>query len=769
MYANVIVDISHEKLDKTFQYHVPEGLCGRIFEGMAVEIPFGRGNRRMLGYVLELTEQPEYEVDKIKDICGIYEKQTDVEGRLIALAAWMRDYYGSTMIQALKAVLPVKQRTKEKQKKQVRLLASREEAEERLAYFERKHQKARARLVRALLEQEHPGEGRKAVLPMEIVSGKLGVAAAVVRALEEQKLVCLESSRIYRDPTEWLQNGGMPENPEGEERRRAGCGKRDGRIVLNEEQQRIADAFSGSRWDETKGKTFLIHGVTGSGKTEVYMELIACALSRGEQAIVLIPEIALTYQTVMRFYRRFGKRVSILHSRLSQGERYDQYEKAKNGLIDIMIGPRSALFTPFSNLGIIIIDEEHEESYKSESAPRYHARETAIRRAAMEDARVVLGSATPSVESYYRAETGEYTLFELKNRVSQRSLPAVTVEDMRRELKEGNRGILSRRLLEWIRECLEKKQQVILFLNRRGYAGFVACRSCGHVIGCPHCNVSLALHAKGTPKEHLECHYCGYTAKNPAVCPKCGSPFIGNFQVGTQQVSEQVQRIFPKARILRMDLDTTREKDGYARILSAFADQEADILIGTQMIVKGHDFPNVTLVGALAADLSLHMSDYTAAERTFQLLTQAAGRAGRGEQEGRVVIQTYEPDNYSIRAAARQDYRGFYGQEILYRKLMGYPPAAGMFTIHGQGGDEAYLQMAMEYIRRYLEALVKRSEARVIGPADEAISKVSDLYRKVIYVRHEDADVLLRIKQKVEEYIEINRGFDKITIQYDRA
>lgn len=498
------------------------------------------------------------------------------------------------------------------------------------------------------------------------------------------------------------------------------------------------------------------------------MELIACALEKGEQAIVLIPEISLTYQTVMRFYRRFGDRVSILHSKLSAGERYDQYEKAKKGLIDIMIGPRSALFTPFSNLGIIIIDEEHEESYKSESAPRYHARETAIKRAAMENAKVVLGSATPSIESYYRALHGKYTLFTLKKRANKRNLPQVSVQDMRKELKEGNRGILSRRLQEWMQESLEKHQQIMLFLNRRGYAGFVACRSCGHVIGCPHCNVSLSLHGKGSAQERLVCHYCGHSEKKPDLCPVCGSPYIGSFQVGTQQVSEQVHRIFPKARILRMDMDTTREKDGHARILSAFANQEADILVGTQMIVKGHDFPNVTLVGALAADLSLHMNDYTAAERTFQLLTQAAGRAGRGGQGGRVVIQTYEPEHYSIQAAAEQDYESFYSKEILYRRLMRYPPTAGMFTIHGSGEDEGYLGMAMDYLKKYLDALTRKCEARIVGPADETVSKVSDIYRKVIYIRHENPDILIRIKRKVEQYIEINRGFDKITIQYDR-
>lgn len=749
LYANIIVDISHEKLDRTFQYRVPEELQEKIKIGMAVEIPFGVKNRRILGYVLKLTETPEYELEKLKDICGIYEKQTGVEGKLIVLAAWMRDYYGSTMIQALRAVLPVKQKTKEKQKEQIRLLLPQHEAEEKLAVFRQKHRTARARLLEALLEQSaQTKEQSGAVLPKEYVTGQLKISPSVLKAFQEQGIIACEGKRVYR-------------NPVGRQK------MQQTQISLNAGQQKIVDAIE-AEWEQRKSQTYLIHGVTGSGKTEIYMELIAFALSRGKQALVLIPEIALTYQTVLRFYQRFGERISVLHSRLSAGERYDQYEKAKKGLIDIMIGPRSVLFTPFSNIGIIIIDEEHEDSYKSESVPRYHARETARKRAEMEGAKVVLGSATPSVESYYLAETGEYRLFTLEERVQKRELPQVTVCDMRKELREGNRGILSGRLQEWIGETLESRHQVMLFLNRRGYAGFVACRQCGHVIGCPHCNVSLALHGKGSPKEKLVCHYCGHEERNPEVCPVCGSPFIGSFKVGTQQAAEQVQKCFPKARILRMDQDTTRGKDGHARILSAFANREADILIGTQMIVKGHDFPGVTLVGVLAADLSLHMNDYRAAERTFQLLTQAAGRAGRGDAAGRVLIQTYSPDNYSIRAAAKQDYQAFYRQEILYRRLMGYPPASGMLVIHGTGEDEAYLQMAMEYLKKYLDIVCKKYSVRLIGPADEAISKINDRYRKVIYIRHENAEILFKIKQKTEQYIEINHGFDSIEIQYDR-
>ena len=746
MYANIIVDISHEKLDKTFQYRVPEHLQGKLNIGNVVEIPFGKGNRRIKGYVLELTEEPEYSVEKIKEICDVCEDQTKVEGRLIALAAWMRDYYGSTMIQALKAVLPVKQKIKEKRKEQIRLLLSREKAAEKLAFFRQKNQKARARLLEALLWQLDSGQ--EAVIPKELVTGKLNISTSAITALVQQEVIACESSRVYRNPVSAKDNSQK-------------------KICLNDRQREIVETLD-RQWDQGISRPCLIHGVTGSGKTEVYMELIACALKRGKQAIVLIPEIALTYQTMMRFYQRFGERISVLHSRLSLGERYDQYERAKKGLIDIMIGPRSALFTPFSNLGIIIIDEEHEDSYKSESVPRYHAVETAAQRAKMEGAKLVLGSATPSVESYFRAQQGEYQLFTLDERVQNRSLPEVEILDMRQELRTGNRSILSGKLCSKIEDSLLKGQQVMLFLNRRGYAGFLSCRSCGHVPGCPHCNVSLSLHGKGSSRERLVCHYCGYEEKSPKVCPSCGSPYIGSFKAGTQQVAEQVQKCFPKAKVLRMDMDTTKEKDGHAKILSAFANQEADILIGTQMIVKGHDFPNVTLVGVLAADLSLHASEYRAAEKTFQLLTQAAGRAGRGDAKGSVVIQTYSPNHYSIQTAAAQDYMAFYSQEILYRKLMGYPPASGMLVIHGTGEEEEYLQMAMEYLGKYLALLQEKSGVRIIGPADEAVSKVNDIYRKVIYIRHEDAGVLFKIKQKLEQYIEINKGFERIGLQFDR-
>lgn len=734
-YADVIVDISSEKLDRVFQYRIPERMEGMLEPGTVVEVPFGKGNRPVRGYVTGISGQAGYDPARMKEIGRVMTDAADEEARLVGLAAWIRNRYGSTMLQALKTVIPVKRKIKEKQQRWIVLALDGDAARERLDFFQRKHQKARARLVEALLDEPE--------LPWELVSEKLNITAAVIRALEEQGIVRVKSEKLYRNPVQ----GYAGEKKE---------------IRLNEEQQRIVDEITGE-WEEDPPGRYLIHGITGSGKTEVYMELIRYAVSRGQQAIVLIPEIALTYQTVLRFYRNFGDRVSVINSRLSQGERYDQFERARNGELDVMIGPRSALFTPFSRLGIIVMDEEHEPAYQSETMPRYHAREVALQRGKMEHARVVLGSATPSLEAYYGAMTGKYRLFRLTRRAGQAELPSVSVVDLRQELREGNRSMLSRSLREAIEERLSSGEQVMLFLNRRGYAGFVSCRSCGHVLTCPHCAVSLSLHRGGK----LVCHYCGY--EQPAVknCPRCGSGFIRTFRAGTQQVEEELQREFPRARVLRMDLDTTRGKEDHQKILSAFAGHEADILVGTQMIVKGHDFPDVTLVGALAADLSLHIPDYRAAERTFQLLTQAAGRAGRGKSRGLVIIQTYDPDHYAVQAAAAQDYESFYEQEMNYRALAGYPPAGGLFAIHCSGPDEAYLKLACGYLKKFIQQAGAGRGITVLGPADEAVSRIQDQYRMVIYLKHENIGMLTEIKNRIERYVAVNHGFDQVAMQFD--
>ena len=732
MFANIIVDITHEKLDKIFQYRVPSHMEGELSIGMEVLVPFGKGNRMTKGYVVDFSENCDYDLSKVKEIAEISRKGMAIEGKLVALAAWMKEHYGGTMIQALKTVLPIKQKEQAKVKKKVRLLLNEEEGKTKLDFYLHKNQKARARLLAALLDEP--------VLDYELINKKLNITLNVVRALEEQGVLSIESEQVYRNP---IQNRKQQVKD----------------ICYTDEQKNAIECFWGDYQKQQYG-TYLIHGVTGSGKTEVYMEMIARVAAKGRQAIVLIPEIALTFQTVMRFYRRFGDRVSIMNSRLSAGERYDQMMRAKAGEIDVMIGPRSALFTPFPNLGLIVIDEEHENTYKSEQIPRYHARETAIARAKLEQASVILGSATPSVEAMYRAKHGEYKLLELHNRSGNQEMAHVHVVDLRKELRDGNRSILSRKLQQMIADRLQKKEQIMLFLNRRGYAGFISCRECGFVVKCPHCDVSLSYHRNGK----MLCHYCGYEQERVQICPECGSRHIGEFKAGTQQIEEVVKKYFPEARVLRMDLDTTRSKDGHEKILAAFANEEADILVGTQMIVKGHDFPNVTLVGILAADMSLYSNDYRAGERTFQLLTQAAGRAGRGAKKGEALIQTYSPDHYAIVTAAAQDYEAFYEEEIHYRELMGYPPVDNLLAILVSCEKEALLETGCKYLKEFAVRIRGAEEVAIIGPASPGIGKINDVYRKVLYLKTEKYDTLIKMKNKLEQYIEVNPGFNPMHI-----
>lgn len=735
MFADIIIDIKHEKLDKIFQYRIPDRLENELKAGMEVIVPFGKGNRPVKGYVTGITDSCSYDLSKVKEITDISRDSVEIEAKLIALAAWMKENYGGTMIQALKTVLPIKQKENARVKKYLRLLLEKDAGKEKLDFYLEKNQKARARLLAALLDQP--------VLEYDLAVKKLHITLPVIRALEEQGVLVMESEQVYRNPV----RGGSREAPE---------------ITFTPEQQAAVSRFE-QDYREGRRNTYLLYGVTGSGKTEVYMEMIRQVVQMGKQAIVLIPEIALTYQTVMRFYRYFGQRVSIMNSRLSAGERYDQMMRAKAGEVDVMIGPRSALFTPFPDLGLIVIDEEHEPTYKSEQVPRYHARETAVKRAELEGAGVILGSATPSLEAMYRARKGEYVLLTMKNRSRMQSMAQVHIADLRAELKEGNRSILSRRLQELMEERLEKKEQIMLFLNRRGYSGFVSCRECGQVVKCPHCNVSLSVHRGGK----MVCHYCGYEQPKVTRCPECGSPYIGEFRAGTQQIEDLVKKRFPEAKILRMDMDTTRQKDAHEKILEAFANEEADILVGTQMIVKGHDFPNVTLVGVLAADMSLYTDDYRSGERTFQLLTQAAGRAGRGERPGDVVIQTYDPGHYAIEAAAAQDYEMFYEQETAYREMMGYPPAENLTAVHVSCEDEELLEKGCHYLKEYILRIKGNVPVQVIGPASPGIDKIRDVYRRVIYLKSPRYDTLVKIKDLMEKYIEINSGFDKMRIQFD--
>ena len=734
-YADIIIDISTKNVDRVFQYRIPPDLEDMVQVGSRVMVPFGRGDTMRQGYVVSLTTIPTFAPEKTKEIRDVVPGAVSVQEQMILLAWWMKERYGATMNQALKTVMPVKSKVAPKEEKTIISLKTSEELQVLLAEAERKNFKARIRLYKALLEN--------GTLPYRLTAEKLGITAAMLKPLTEKGIVSLQAEKKSRDPIKNVERDGK-------------------KLQLNAEQQAAVDTVV-SDYDSGKRGTYLLYGITGSGKTEVYMELIEHVLQQGKQAIVLIPEISLTYQTVMRFYRRFGNRVSIINSRLSAGERYDQLERAARGEIDIMIGPRSALFTPFANLGLIIIDEEHEGAYKSETSPRYHAREVAEMRAKMNDASLVLGSATPSMESYYRAQQGEYTLLTLQSRAKTSSrLANVHVVDLREELAEGNRSMFSRKLRGLMEERLARGEQIMLFMNRRGYANFVSCRSCGENMKCPHCDVSLTYHRDG----RLKCHYCGYETILPKKCPDCGSPYIAPFGTGTQKLEDMTRKTFPDARVLRMDADTTAKKGAHEEILQAFSEGDADILIGTQMIVKGHDFPKVTLVGIMAADLSLYVPDFRSGERTFELLTQASGRAGRGELPGDVVIQTYTPDHFAITAAAEQDYEQFYRQEMLYRKMMAYPPAMGLFSIMLSSKDEAGLVRGMDRLHKEILKEYCFDGLQFIGPVDASPYKVNDIYRKNLYIKHESYDILLKVRKSVQN-LERQDQYKNISFQYD--
>lgn len=735
-YADVIIDISHEKVDRAFQYRIPVELSASVCVGVCVRVPFGKGNVTRKGYVVGLSSAPGFDTERIKEIAGVVTGNLSVQSQLIQLAWWMRETYGSTMNQALKTVLPVKQKVKPKEKKSIRCLLNEEELLLAMEDAERKNYKARFRLLKAFLGMP--------VIPSEVAEAQLQITSSTLKPMIENGQIEILKREVYRTPFKELSHTGDV-------------------VGLNEEQRMAAGRFK-SDYDGGVRAAYLLHGITGSGKTEVYMEFMDHVLNQGRQVILLIPEIALTYQTVMRFYRRFGDRIAIMNSRLSAGERYDQWERAAKGEVSVMIGPRSALFTPFQNLGLIIIDEEHEGAYKSETTPRYHAREVAKKRADLSGASLVLGSATPSMEAYTKAVTGEYRLLTLKNRAAAGSaLSRVEVIDLRREMTEGNKSMFSRRLTELIEDRLKKREQIMLFINRRGYSNFISCRSCGEAVKCPHCDVSLTLHGN----HRLVCHYCGHSVPMMKLCPSCGSPYIAGFGAGTQKLEELTGKAFPEAGILRMDADTTAKKGGHEEILAAFAAHEADILIGTQMIVKGHDFGNVTLVGIMAADLSLNTPDYRCSERTFQLLTQAAGRAGRGQLSGNVVIQTYQPEHYAIVTAANQDYEEFYRQEMIYRRMMNYPPACMMEAILLAGDRERQLEVCSELVFKAVQAMgLTENEIQMIGPVKAPVYKVNDIYRKILYIKSKNCDILDKIRSNIELLAEDER-FKTIAMQFD--
>ena len=671
-YADIIIDISHSAIDRVFQYRIPDVLLEKVQVGSLVEVPFGTHNAKRQGYVIAITKTPSYDAAMIKEIYGIAEKSIPMEGKLIQLAAWMKETYGTTMNCALQTVMPVKQ---------------------------------------------------------------------TVRRTQQKTQV--EELEIEKPPV----------------------------VSLSEEQRKLVDAFVND-YRQGKHKTYLLHGITGSGKTEVYIHCMKEVIAHQGQAILLIPEIALTYQTVARFKQHFGARVAFVHSKQSKGEKYETFRKAKEQEVDVVIGPRSALFTPCSNLQLIMIDEEHDVAFKSEHSPKYHARDVAIKRAELEGAGVILGSATPSVESYAKAKQGMYELWRLTHRPDGAMLPQVHVIDLREELRKGNRSIISRDLYMRIQDRLEKKEQIMLFMNRRGFNSFLSCRACGEAVKCPKCDVAMTYHKfQGAQSEKLMCHYCGYEKQVPTQCPGCGSKMIAGFGAGTEKIEQEIKKLFPKIRTLRMDRDTTQKKGDSARILKQFSQGKADMLIGTQMIVKGHDYSNVTLVGVIAADLSLYANDFRAGERTFDLLTQAAGRAGRGNTPGDVVIQTYQPDHYAIETAAHQDYEAFYELEMAYRRMLRYPPFYDLMQILVSGQSQAKAKACAEGLCMLLKDQMREKKfekTAVIGPSEASIAKLNEQYRYVIYVKAPGLGAISTLREVAEHYqcdnIEVTTDVNPMTI-----
>lgn len=734
MYAEVVVGISIDKLDRTFCYRIPESFGNPdALIGTEVIVPFGKGNRETKAFVVEVKEDTDIDKSLIKDILRKSETGVQIVGKLIKLAYWLKSNYGGTVNEALRSVLQAPRKIERIKERTVSLLKGKEEAEAILREFERKKYTVKAKILRRAIKSDFNYE-------RFIKEEKAGSSA--FNSLTKDGIIEIKEELLYRKPVKTAD-------------------RLTSKVVLNAEQRGAVDRVVDDYRKGINGR-YLLFGITGSGKTEVYMEIMEEVISRGKQVIFLIPEIALSFQMVERLSARFGERISIMNSRMSQGERYDQYLRAKNGDIDIIVGPRSALFTPFEHLGLIIVDEEHEGSYKSSKTPRYHAREVALYRAKEEGAAIILGSATPSLEAVKLASDKEIEVLMLGSRPAGAIPPEIEVTDLREELKAGNKSIISRRLSELIKDRLNKGEQTILFINRRGYAGFISCRSCGEAVKCPHCDVSLTFHRP----DRLVCHYCGYEEKMPDKCPKCSSPYIGTFGLGTEKVEEIVKKDFPAARVLRMDGDTTTGKNGHEAILESFKNGEADILIGTQMIVKGHDFEKVSLVGILAADLSLFLGDFRAAETTYELLVQAAGRAGRGRYRGKVVIQTYNPDHYVIQAAATGNYKDFYSKEIRYRKLGEYPPETHLLAVILFAAKAEEVSKGAENLAGFLTE--NKSESFVVnGPVWASIPKLRDIYRKIIYLKSPDRDELVRLKNLLEDYVKKSPDFSKVSVQFD--
>ncbi|WP_424925721.1 primosomal protein N' [Bacillus safensis] len=795
MIAEVIVDVTTKAIDRPFDYRVPDRFKDLVKAGMRVVVPLAP--RKIQGFVTKVKEETDIKTGSIKEIVDLFDLSPVLTDELLELSHWLTEKTLSYHITALQSMLPAAM--KAKYEKEIQVLSEEELPQslkelfgqrESILYADipaeqlkqiQKHvqkghlevryhvsQKSGKKKVRMLqvavskekLEEKQQQLKKNAVKQKALVSYLLqagettflakdlqqqtGASSQTLKTFIQEGLLTESYEEVYRDPyrdREFTPSASLDLTPE-----------------QTEAAKHIHQAVS-----EDQHETFLLHGVTGSGKTEIYLQTIDHVLQKGKEAIVLVPEISLTPQMVQRFKERFGSNVAVLHSGLSTGEKYDEWRKIHRKEVKLVVGARSAVFAPFENLGMIIIDEEHESSYKQEEMPRYHAKDVAIERAVRHQCPVVLGSATPSLETYARAKKGVYTLLSLKHRVNQQQLPHVSLIDMREELRNGNRSMFSEELMLRLKEVLERKEQAVLFLNKRGYSSFVMCRDCGYVEQCPHCEISLTYHRY---QKRLKCHYCGHEAPVPAECPECHSEHIRYFGTGTQRVEEELTKVLPEARVIRMDVDTTSRKGAHEKLLTSFGNKEADILLGTQMIAKGLDFPDVTLVGVLSADTSLHIPDFRSSEKTFQLLTQVSGRAGRHEKAGSVIIQSYTPSHYSIELTKQHDYEAFYEQEMLHRRHQSYPPYYFLAMVTVSHEEVTKAAHVTDQIVQFLK-MNCAPNTRILGPAASPIAKIKDRYRYQCVIKYKRENELASLLRKIQDHYQKEMEQKQLMISID--
>ncbi|RYL95386.1 primosomal protein N' [Sporolactobacillus sp. THM7-4] len=799
MIAEVYVDIPVSPVNKPFDYKIPGNFEGLVKPGIRVAVPFGRTKR--LGFVTALKESSDFET--LKPILSVIDHLPILTDELLDLGRWLAQTTLCPTVSAYQAMLPAVMRAEYRKTivveqperlplsfpELVPLFSSDREVSwdqvekhhpESLKAVNQAINKGILSLHRLVKNQANakkvtvvsaavPGEKlqeafesldkrskrQKDVLSFFIqntnqdrvelsrLSNHYHLSRESVHRLEEKGLLKLELIEQFRNP--YAEKDASRTRP----------------LPLTEEQRKALSPILSSI-EKGEDRVYLCHGVTGSGKTEIYLQAIREVIDSGKQAIVLVPEISLTPQMVSRFKGRFGEAVAVMHSGLSKGEKYDEWRKIREGQVSVAVGARSAIFAPFERLGLIVIDEEHETSYKQEDTPRYHARDVAVYRGRYHHCPVVLGSATPSLESFARAHKHVYQLLSLRERFNRHPMPEVHIVDLREEMRDGNHSMFSRALFKKMRERLEKHEQIVLFLNRRGYSTFVMCRECGTVIKCPHCDISLTYHRSG---HLLKCHYCGYEEPVPRSCPSCGSDSMRYFGTGTQKVEAELNRVLPEARVIRMDVDTTRRKGGHEALLRQFGEEKADILLGTQMIAKGLDFPKVTLVGVLAADSMLHLPDFRASEKTFQLLTQVSGRAGRHDLPGEVVIQSYTPDHYAILDAAHHDYGQFYRQEMQIRFRHGYPPFYYLVLINLSHPQPDKAAEAADRITSILKNNLSQS-AQIYGPVVPAIARIKDRYRYQCMVKYKREKALLPLLRKIAGHFQ-QTGRDSLQLSID--